>query len=121
MSTITLTEENFQSTVDASDILILDFKAAWCGPCKSFAPIFAAAAEKHTDITFGVIDTDEQMGLAQAFGIRSVPTLMVLREKVLVYRESGALPAGAFEQLIQQVRDLDMAQVHAEVAKQNQA
>ena len=116
MSTLTITEENFNQVIEDHPILVLDFWATWCGPCKSFAPVFEAAAAKHREITFGKIDTDAEQGLAHAFSIRTVPTLMVIREKVMVVRESGALPAGALEQVIEHVRLLDMDDVRNELA-----
>ena len=116
MTVLTLTEENFNDTVEKSKILVLDFWATWCGPCRSFAPVFEAAAAKHGDIVFAKIDTDAEQGLANAFGIRSVPTLMVIREKVMVYREAGALSAGSLEKLIEQVRLIDMDDLRNEMA-----
>lgn len=116
MSTLTLTEDNFNQIIETHPIVVLDFWATWCGPCKSFAPIFEAAAIKHADIVFGKIDTDEEQSLASAFGIRSVPTLMVIREKIMVIRESGALPASSLEKVIEHVRLLDMDDLRNEIA-----
>lgn len=118
MAAIEITSENFESIIDNNPIVFLDFWATWCGPCKSFGPVFEAAAEAHPDIVFGKIDTDAQQELASVFGIRSVPTLAVIRERIMVFRESGALPASALEQIVDGARKLDMEQVRAEIAAQ---
>ena len=118
MATLTVTEENFQKTLDESGILLVDFWASWCGPCRAFAPTFEAASEKYPDVVFGKVDTEAQQGLAGFFQIRSIPTLMIFRERVMLYNEAGALPPQALEQIIEQVRALDMAKVHAEIAAQ---
>lgn len=118
MAAIEITSENFESIIDNNPIVFLDFWATWCGPCKSFGPVFEAAAEAHPDIVFGKIDTDAQQELASVFGIRSVPTLAVIRERIMVFCESGALPASALEQIVDGARKLDMEQVRAEIAAQ---
>ena len=118
MATVELTQENFEQTVNENTMVIVDFWAPWCGPCKGFAPVYEKAAEAHPDIVFAKVNTDEQQALAGAFGIRSIPTLMVFREKVILFQQAGALPAAALDQVIAQARALDMAKVHAEVATQ---
>lgn len=120
MATLEITNDNFEPTIENNDIVILDFWAAWCGPCRNFAPTFEAASEKHPDIVFGKINTEEQEELAGNFGIRSIPTLAVFREKVVVYFEAGALTAADFDNLIEQVRALDMEQIRAEIAAEQQ-
>jgi thioredoxin 1 len=121
MAVIDLTEENFEQTIIGNDFVIVDFWAPWCGPCRGFAPVFEAAAEKHPDITFAKVNTEVEQGIAGHFQIRSIPTLMIFREKVIIYAQPGALPAGGFEDLITKAREVDMAQVHAEIAKEEGA
>lgn len=118
MATLELTKENFQDTVTGNNMVIIDFWAAWCGPCRGFAPVFEAASEKHTDVVFGKVNADEQQELAAAFSIRSIPYVMLLRENVILFAQAGALPAEALESVIEQARALDMAQVHKEIADQ---
>ena len=118
MSTIELTADNFNDTVANNGIVFLDFWAGWCAPCRAFAPTYEAAAAANPDIVFGKIDTEAQQELAAAFQIRSIPTIAVIRDNIMVFRESGALPASALQQVIDGVRALDMEQVRAEIAAQ---
>ena len=121
MSTKDLTAEDFEATVTENPIVLVDFWAAWCGPCRSFAPTFEAASDKHGDIVFGKVDTEAERGLAQAAGISSIPTLMAFRDGILLYSEPGALRAADLDRLIEQVEALDMDAIRAELAARQSA
>lgn len=116
MATIELTKENFEEIITQHPMVIIDFWAPWCGPCKGFAPVFEQAADAYTDVVFAKVNTDVEQELAGSFNIRSIPTLMVFREKVVLYSQAGALPASGLEQLIEQAKAVDMAEVHKEIA-----
>jgi len=118
MATVELSKENFEKEVSASGIAIIDFWAPWCGPCKAFAPTFEAISDDHDDILFGKVNTEEEQELGAHFNIRSVPTLMVIRDNVVLLSQAGALPKSALEEVIEKTRAIDMQQVHEEVAKQ---
>ena len=118
MATMELTKDNFEQTVNGNPIVIVDFWAPWCGPCRGFAPVFEKASEAHPDVVFAKVNSDEQQELAGAFNIRSIPTLMVFREKVILFQQAGALPGQALDQVLEQAKSLDMAKVHAEIAQQ---
>ncbi|MEO6145763.1 MAG: thioredoxin [Sulfuriferula sp.] len=117
MATLDLTQENFESTVLENDFVIIDFWAPWCGPCRAFAPTYDQISENHPDIIFAKVNTEVEQAIAGSFQIRSIPTLMVFREKVIVYSQPGSLPASGLEDLIAKVRELDMVQVHKEIAE----
>jgi thioredoxin len=119
MATVALTQDNFDQVVNGNDMVLIDFWAPWCGPCKGFAPVFEAASEKHTDIVFAKVNTEEQQELAATFNIRSIPTLMLFRDKVVLFSQPGALPGSALEQVIAKGKEIDMAAVHKEIAERD--
>jgi thioredoxin 1 len=118
MPTIELTKDNLDSTIENNDIVFIDFWAEWCGPCKMFGPVFKAASDKYTDIVFASCNTEEQQEVAGSFGIRSIPTLAVFREKILIFMQPGALPAAAIDEIVTKVKELDMDEVRADIEKQ---
>ena len=121
MEIVDLNEGNFNDILSGDKTVIIDFWAPWCGPCRQFAPTFEAAAAKHEDVVFAKVNTEDEQGLAAAFNIRSIPTLMVFRERVMLFNQAGALAPAQFEELITQVKAIDMAQVHADIAAQEAA
>jgi len=116
MATIEITKDNFEEVITGNDMVIVDFWASWCAPCKSFAPTFEAASEKYPAVVFGKVNTEEQQELAGHFQIRSIPNLMLFREQVMVFSQPGAIPAAGIDSVIAQAKALDMAQIHREIA-----
>ena len=116
MATVELTKDNFEQVVTGNDIVVVDFWAPWCGPCKGFAPVFEAASEKHPDVVFAKVNTDEQQELAGHFSIRSIPTISLFRESVMLFSQAGALPAAGLESILEQAKAIDMKKVHEEIA-----
>jgi thioredoxin 1 len=121
MATVELTQANFDSVTGSGGLMLVDFWAAWCGPCRMFGPVFERASERHADAVFGKVDTEAEPALAGAFGISSIPTLMVIRDGVVLYAQPGALPEPALEQLIAKARELDMDEVRAAIAERSGA
>ncbi|MFF7729945.1 thioredoxin family protein [Streptomyces sp. NPDC008001] len=119
-STVELTKDNFDEIVSGSGFVLIDFWASWCGPCRRFAPVYEAAAGRHEDLVFGKVDTEAQPELAAAFDIRSIPTLMIVRDNIAVFAQPGALPEAALEDVIRQARALDMDEVRASVAEEQE-
>jgi thioredoxin 1 len=118
MATIELTKETFKDTITGNDIIIVDFWAQWCGPCKSFAPTYESVSERHEDIVFAKINTEDEQELAASFQIRSIPTLMIFREQIVIFSQAGMLPESALEEVIAKTRELDMDQVRADIEAQ---
>ena len=121
MAVIALTQDNFEAVVISNDLVLVDFWAPWCAPCRAFTPIFEAASEKHLDVVFAQVNTDAEQELAASFQVRSIPTLTIFRQQVGIFSQAGSLPASALEQVIQQAQALDMDEVRREIAAQSEA
>ena len=120
MAVIELNKDNFEETVAGKDFVIVDFWAPWCGPCRSFAPTYEKVSEDHPDVVFAKVNTEEEQEIAMHFQIRSIPTLMIFREKVIIFSQAGALPEGGFRELVKKAGELDMAEVHKQIAEEQQ-
>ena len=118
MATVEITKDSFEETITNNDIVMIDFWAPWCGPCKSFAPIYEAVSEKHEGVVFAKVNTEDEQELAGSFQIRSIPTLMIMREKIVIFSQAGMLPEPALEEIIGKVKELDMEVVRADIEKQ---
>ncbi len=118
MATVDITKDTLKETIENNDIVIIDFWAPWCGPCKSFAPIYDAVSEKHEDVVFGKVNTEDEQELAASFQIRSIPTLMIFREQIVIFSQAGMLPESALEEVIAKTKELDMDQVRKEIEEQ---
>lgn len=120
MATVELNQDSFQSTINDNDIVIVDFWAPWCGPCRSFAPTYESISENHEDIVFAKVNTEDEQEIAAAFQIRSIPTLMIFREQIILFSQPGAMPGNQLEDVIKQVKDLDMAEVRKDIESQQE-
>jgi len=121
MSTTEITQENFENIIEENDMVVLDCWASWCGPCQKFAPIYEAASERHQGIVWGKLDTENQRELAGAFGIRSIPTIMVFRQGILLFSQAGMIPGGALDEIVTKVKDLDMDEVRKQIEEHEKA